>query len=96
MAKPGQRFQVITVQDAEAMLAAIWTEAAAQSAGTEISRAANRIDAELARDPYQGYFIGDPNQWAVCEGPLVACYEILADDLTVLIHRFERSRKLQQ
>ena len=96
MAKPGQRFQVITVQSAEGMLAAIWMEAASQSAGAAVSRAANRIDAELARDPYQRYFLGDPVQWAICDGPLVACYEILADDMTVLIHRFEQARKLKQ
>jgi len=96
MGKPGQRFQVITVRNAEEMLAAIGTEAASQGAGAEVSCAANRIDEELARDPYQGYFVGDPIQWAVCEGPLVACYEILADDMTVLVHRFERARKLQQ
>jgi len=90
MGRSGQRFQVLASQQADETLAAIWHEAALRGMGGDVSRAANVIDVELARDPRQGFLIGDED-WVIKVPPLVAYYELLEADLRVLIHRFERA-----
>lgn len=90
MGRPGQRFQVLTSQQGDETLAAIWHDAALRGVGGDVSRAANLIDVELARDPHQGWMIGDED-WVIKVPPLVAYYELLEADLRVLIHRFERT-----